>query len=188
MGQLDADLAVVGAGPAGAAAALFVARRGRGGIPVGRAIFPRGKGPRGGLIPGGGGALGAAGLGGAVGAGGASATDRDQFGLVGRAQGGGFFPGYRGEQAGIGVRRLDFDQRLIEAVVHEPRISFHERLRALEGRRLPAGPTGITTTGELPARHVVVADGARPRPPPRPGGSGGPRPPPRHGGWGPRRL
>src|SRR5258708_6363108 len=51
MAGLDADVAVVGAGPAGAAAALFAAQSGRRVVVFDRAAVPRGK-PRGeGLMP-----------------------------------------------------------------------------------------------------------------------------------------
>jgi len=49
----DADLAVVGAGPAGAVAALFAARRGQRVVVFDRARFPRDKPCGEGLMPGG---------------------------------------------------------------------------------------------------------------------------------------
>ena len=181
MGQLDADLAVVGAGPAGAAAALFAARSGRRVILIDQAIFPRDKACGEGLMPSGRAPLRALGLEAPLVAAGAPALNGIQFGLTGQPQAAAPFPAYRGEQAGLGVRRLDFDQRLIETVVDEPRISFHERVRALEVRRSPGGPWVITTTGELRARHVVVADGLRSSLRHRLGWTIGPRPPYRYG-------
>src|SRR3982074_2497399 len=52
-GGIDADLVVVGAGPAGAAAALFAARRGHRGIILAKQAFPRDKPCGEGLMPGG---------------------------------------------------------------------------------------------------------------------------------------
>ncbi|TME88113.1 MAG: FAD-dependent oxidoreductase [Chloroflexi bacterium] len=50
---IDADLAVVGAGPAGAAAALFAARRGHRVVVLDKQAFPRDKPCGEGLMPGG---------------------------------------------------------------------------------------------------------------------------------------
>src|SRR5207237_179596 len=52
---------------------------------------------------------------------------------------------------------------------------------ALEVRRSADGPTVITTTGELRARHVVVADGLRSSLRHQLGWTIGPRPPHRYG-------
>ena len=54
MAAVDADVAVVGAGPAGAAAALFAAQSGRRVVVFDRATFPRDKACGEGLMPPGG--------------------------------------------------------------------------------------------------------------------------------------
>src|SRR3984893_13964429 len=80
---IDADIAVIGAGPAGAAAALFAARRGLRVIVLDKQAFPRDKPCGEGLMPSGRPALRELGLEDAVIAGGAPALDGIQFGLAG---------------------------------------------------------------------------------------------------------
>src|SRR2546430_17263348 len=89
---LDADVAVLGAGPAGAAAALFAARRGLRVIVVDKQDFPRDKPCGEGLMPGGRPALRELGLEDAIVSGGAPPPNGIQFGRVDRPPGEGPFP------------------------------------------------------------------------------------------------
>jgi flavin-dependent dehydrogenase len=178
---LDADLAVIGAGPAGAATALFAARGGRRVVLIDRERFPRDKPCGEGLMPSGRAPLRALGLEAPLVASGAPFLNGIQFGLVGGSQAAVAFPTHGGEQAGLGVRRLEFDQRLVDAVEHEPRIRFQQGVRALDVRRSAAGPTLVTSNGDLRTRQLVVADGLRSAFRHKLGWTIGPRPPHRYG-------
>src|ERR1700747_2499119 len=116
---LDADLVVVGAGPAGAASALFAARNGRRVILIDRERFPRDKPCGEGLMPSGRAPLRALRLEDSLVADGAPPLTGIQFGLAGQRQAAVAFPAHRGEQAGLGVRRLEFDQRLGEGAIFD---------------------------------------------------------------------
>jgi flavin-dependent dehydrogenase len=178
----DADLTVIGAGPAGAATALFAARSGRRVVVFDRETFPRDKPCGEGLLPGGLPAL--------------RELARDapdlavdapplkglKFGLPHQPPAVVGFPAYRGEQAGLGIRRLDFDARLAGALGRHPRIQFETRTDVTEVRRSAnRTPTVVTSAGEVRARHVAVADGLRSSLRHRLGWTVGPRPPHRYG-------
>lgn len=179
---LDADVTIVGAGPAGAASALFAARAGRRVVLIDRATFPRDKPCGEGLMPSGRAPLRALGLETPLVDSGAPPLNGIQFGLVGGRPAAVAFPRLGGQQAaGLGVRRLEFDQRLVEAVVQEPRIRFHQGVGALDLRRSAGGWTLFTSQGELRARHFVVADGLRSTLRHKLGWTVLPRPPHRYG-------
>jgi len=180
--NVDVDLAVIGAGPAGAATALFAARSGRRVVVFDREAFPRDKPCGEGLLPGGLPAL--------------RELARDvpdlaldapslhglKFGLPHQPPAVVTFPTHRGEHAGLGIRRLDFDARLAGALGRDPRIQFQTRTDVTDVRHSAhETPTLVTTTGEVRARHVAVADGLRSSLRHRLGWTVGPRPPHRYG-------
>src|SRR2546421_3044971 len=179
---IDADVAVVGAGPAGTATALFAARRGYRVIVFDKQAFPRDEPCGEGLMPGGRPVLRELGLEDAIVSGGAPPLQGIQFGLAGQQPVAVPFPEHGGEQAGLGIRRLAFDARLVDALGHDSRIQFCPQT---EARDIRAGDGGIacviTAAGEIRARVVVVADGLRSPFRHRLGWTVGPRPPYRYG-------
>ncbi|HYY46357.1 MAG TPA: FAD-dependent monooxygenase [Candidatus Angelobacter sp.] len=179
--MMDADLAVVGAGPAGAATALFAARTGRRVLLIDRAEFPRDKPCGEGLLPSGRPPLRELGLEDAVIEQGAPPLNGVQFSLPNQPPAIAPFPSHNGDQTGLGVRRLDFDNRLIEAVLEQPSIHFSSGAAAEDVQRRSDGVAVMTSTGELLARHVVIADGLRSPLRHRLGWTVGPRPPHRYG-------
>src|SRR5437763_15884935 len=108
---IDADVAVVGAGPAGTAAALFAARRGYRVIVFDKRAYPRDKPCAEGLVPGGRPALRELGLEEAAVSRGAPALQGIQFGLAGQRPRAVPCPEHGGQQAGLGIRRLPFHAR-----------------------------------------------------------------------------
>src|ERR1700730_18248281 len=182
MPALDADVAVVGAGPAGAATALFAARRGHRVIVIDKQAFPRDKPCGEGLMPGGRPALRELGLEDAGVASGAAPLEGIQFGLAKQPPVAVPFPAHDGEQAGLGIRRLTFDARLVDMLGHDSRIQFCPHTEARHVRTGTDGlTTGITAAGEVGARVVAVADGLRSAFRHRLGWTVGPRPPHRYG-------
>ncbi len=182
MPALDADVAVVGAGPAGAAAALFAARRGYRVIIFDKQDFPRDKPCGEGLMPGGRPALRELGLEDDVVSGGAPPLRGIQFGLAEQRPVAVPFPEHNGEQAGLGIRRLTFDARLADALGHNSQIKFCPHTEAREVRTGGDGlATVVTTAGDIRARVVAVADGLRSGFRHRLGWTVGPRPPHRYG-------
>jgi flavin-dependent dehydrogenase len=179
---VDADLAVIGAGPAGAAAALFAARRGLRVIVLDKQGFPRDKPCGEGLMPSGRPALRDLGIEDAVVSTGAPPLSGIQFGRVEEPPVAVPFPAYGGEQAGLGIRRLTFDARLADALSHHSHIRFSPQTEARDIGRAPDGTaTVITATGEVRSRFVAVADGLRSPVRHRLGWTVGPRPPHRFG-------
>jgi menaquinone-9 beta-reductase len=178
---LDTDVAIVGAGPAGAAAALFAARRGHRVMVFEQQAFPRDKPCGEGLMPGGRPTLRELGLEDAVVSSGAPPLEGIQFGLAEQPQVAVPFPEHDGEQAGLGIRRLSFDARLVDALGHHSQIQFSQT----EARDLRRGTdrivTVMTAAGEVRARVVAVADGLRSTLRHRLGWTVGPRPPHRYG-------
>jgi 2-polyprenyl-6-methoxyphenol hydroxylase-like FAD-dependent oxidoreductase len=182
MERADADVAVVGAGPAGAAAALFAARRGRRVIIFDKQDFPRDKPCGEGLMPGGRPALRELGLEDDLVSGGAPPLQGIQFGLPEQPPAAVPFPAHDGEQAGLGIRRLTFDSRLVDALSHHSEIQFCPHTEARDIRTSANGmATVVTSAGEVRARFVAVADGLRSALRHRLGWTVGPRPPHRYG-------
>jgi flavin-dependent dehydrogenase len=179
---IDADVAVIGAGPAGAAAAIFAARRGHRVIVFDKQAFPRDKPCGEGLMPGGRPVLRELDLEDDVVSGGAPLLRGIQFGLPEQPPVAVLFPEHGGEQAGLGIRRLTFDARLVDALDHDSRIQFCPRTEARDVKRGTDGiATVITAAGEIRARFVAVADGLRSAFRHRLGWTVGPRPPHRYG-------
>src|SRR3989475_11529332 len=179
---IDADVAVVGAGPAGSAAALFAARRGHRVIVFDKQAFPRDKPCGEGLMPGGRPALRELGLEDDVVSGGAPPLRGIQVGRPEQARVAVRFPEHDGEQAGLGIRRLTFDARLVEALGHDSHIQFCPQTEARDIRTGDDGSaTVVTAAGEVRARVVAVADGLRSAFRHRLGWTVGPRPPHRYG-------
>jgi flavin-dependent dehydrogenase len=173
---------VVGAGPAGAAAALFAARRGHRVIVFDKQDFPRDKPCGEGLMPGGRPALRELGLEDDVVSGGAPPLRGIQFGLAEQTPVAVPFPEHDGEQAGLGIRRLTFDGRLADALAHNSQIQFCPHTEALDVRTGADGlATVVTSAGEIRVRVVAVADGLRSAFRHRLGWTVGPRPPHRYG-------
>ncbi len=178
----DADVAVVGAGPAGAAAALFAARRGLRVIIVDKQAFPRDKPCGEGLMPSGRPVLRELGLEAAVVSGGAPPLNGIQFGRVEEPPVAVPFPAHDGEQDGLGIRRLNFDAQLVDALSHHSHIQFSPETEVRDVRRDGDGMmTLITAAGEVRTRFVAVADGLRSSLRHRLGWTRGPRPPHRYG-------
>jgi flavin-dependent dehydrogenase len=178
----DADVAIVGAGPAGAAAALFAARRGHRVIVLDKQKFPRDKPCGEGLMPSGRPALRELGLEDDVVAGGAPPLHGIQFGLVEQPQVAVPFPKHDGEQAGLGIRRVTFDARLADALGHDSQIQFRPQTEVHDVRTNADGTATLgTAAGEIRTRFVAVADGLRSALRHRLGWTVGPRPPHRYG-------
>jgi menaquinone-9 beta-reductase len=147
-----------------------------------RQTFPRDKPCGEGLMPSGRPALRELGLEDDVVSGGAPPLNGVQFGLPERPTVDVPFPAHGGERAGLGIRRLDFDARLAEAIGRHAQIQFCQRTEVSDVRTDADGPTTVlTTTGEVRARVVAVADGLRSALRHRFGWTRGPRPPHRYG-------
>lgn len=164
--MIRAEVLVVGAGPAGAATALGLARAGHEVVVADRAQFPRDKVCGEGLQPPGVAALRRLGLLEAVLATGARPQSGVTYAHVGEpcSAFAGFPAPLTGDPAwGLGVRRLTFDAALVAQLRVEPRITVCEQTRAVELIRHGAGRvTGAATTGgSIAAPIIVAADGLR---------------------------
>jgi flavin-dependent dehydrogenase len=177
MASPDADVAVVGAGPAGAAAALFAAQSGRRVVVFDRATFPRDKPCGEGLMPPGPRILGELGLHDAILGTGAPRIDGIVIAAAGQVTEPSPFP--RGE-TGLGVRRLRFDAVLSSRLEQHPLIDYQQGVTV---ERIAPGrvPRVVTSVGEVGARAVAVADGLRSSLRRQLGWTRGPRPPHRYG-------
>jgi flavin-dependent dehydrogenase len=158
----DYDLAIAGAGPAGAATALYAARAGMRVAVFDRATFPRDKICGEGLMPPGRAALAELGLTAQM----EEAEAQDllgvEFGMAGAPTYRVAFPRGPAIALGLGVRRLRFDALLAERLADESDIAFHpatpvSRVAIKDG----GDPALMTGLGEVRARHVVIADGLR---------------------------
>jgi len=148
---LDAEVIVVGAGPAGTATALHLANRGHDVLLLDRATFPRDKACGEGLMPHGVEALARLGI---------TPSGTPFRGVAyhaaGRAAEGRFPDG----RYGVGVSRRAFDADLVDIATRHPRIRVRTGVRAtgLSGR---PGAMVISTSrgGSFRSRGVVGADG-----------------------------
>ena len=133
-------------------------------------------------MPGGRPALRELGLEDAVVSGGAPPLNGIQFGRVDAPPVAVPFPPHDGEQPGLGIRRLSFDAQLADALGHHSLIHFRSRTEARDVRtNADRTATVITTTGEIRARFVAVADGLHSGLRHRLGWTVRPRPPYRYG-------
>jgi len=177
MGSPDADVAIVGAGPAGAAAALFAARSGRRVVVCDRARFPRDKACGEGLMPPGRRILADLDLEGEVISTGAPALQGVMIGLAGATVRAAFPNG----ETGLGVRRLRFDAVLVQRMSADPRIEFLPGVAVERIERSNGLASLWTSAGEVRAQSVVVADGLRSALRRQLGWTRGPRGPHRYG-------
>lgn len=148
------DCVIVGAGPAGSAAALYLSRAGRSTALIDRAAFPRRKACGEGILPAGVSVLRelgvyeeAAALGRALR--GISYTTRD--GRQARA----LFP----EGAGLAVPREDLDHLLLRRAAAAPGVSVFEKTEARGIERTDEGVRVRLADGEIRARRLIAADG-----------------------------
>ena len=160
MASLDAEVAVVGAGPVGAVTALFAASGSRVVI-VDQAHFPRDKPCGEGLLPPGRAILARLGIEGAVRDAGAPTLRGIAFGLLGRPQVSVHFPPHPDGAEGLGVRRLRFDAFLVERLQQNPNVAFHPGVMVSKIRLDGDAPALVTSDGEIRARFIAVADGLR---------------------------
>jgi menaquinone-9 beta-reductase len=147
----DAEVIVIGAGPAGAATALGLAGRGHDVILVDRALFPREKVCGEGLLPHGVDALRRLGV--------APPADAQPF--VGIAYHAGAMAAvgtFAAGGAGLGMRRLALDQAMLGAASAHPRIAVRPGL-AVRGIARSPGLVQVDAGETLRARAVVGADG-----------------------------
>ncbi|HKF76175.1 MAG TPA: NAD(P)/FAD-dependent oxidoreductase [Candidatus Dormibacteraeota bacterium] len=152
---MDADVAVIGVGPVGAALAMLLAGSGRRVAVVEKAVLPRDKPCGEGLLPSGAQVLARVGV--DLGAEGFPAIRAVRY----RLPGGRSVRGELRTGPGRGVRRLRLDALLAERAAATPGVEVATGCAALgveAGRRLVRV---ATERGELRARVVVGADGLR---------------------------
>jgi menaquinone-9 beta-reductase len=160
----ETEVAIVGAGPSGAATALLLARQGHRVTVIDRARFPRDKACGEGLLPPGVEVMRRLGLHAAVLATGA----RPLEGVTYQHEGGGPRayapfppPPGGGPAAGLGIRRTSFDAILVDSLKAEPTATVREGDRATGLVRAASGRiAGVATaTDQVTARVVIGADG-----------------------------
>lgn len=152
---MDADVAVIGAGPVGAVTAMLLARRGLRVTVVEKAAIPRDKPCGEGLMPSGAATL--ADLGIDLGREGFPVVRGVRYRLL---RGGSAAAAFRAGR-GFGVRRIRLDALLAERAAVTPGVTL---VAGCAARSLSVGPELVrleTDLGELRAGAVVAADGMR---------------------------
>ena len=152
----DADVVIVGAGPAGSALAMMLGRSGCSAILLDRAVFPRDKVCGEGLMPAGVEVL--AGLG--------MACDEFQNlgGVTYRVPGAGSARGvFMNGSGGRGVRRFRFDQLMAERAAATPGVQARFGCAANGIEHEGGGVVVKTASGDVTAKYAVGADGLRSR-------------------------
>lgn len=148
------DCAVVGAGPAGSAAALYLSRAGRTAALIDRASFPRRKACGEGILPAGVAVLRDLGVYDE-----AAALGRAFLGVSYTTRGGrranGRFPG----GPGLAVPREDLDHLLLRRAAASPGVRVFENNGALGVERDQEALRVRLERGDLAARRLIVADG-----------------------------
>lgn len=180
--QPDFDVAIAGAGPAGAAAALFAARAGYRVAVFDKARFPRDKPCGEGLMPSGRTILRELELEAEVCQAGAPPLEGVAFRLVEGATHEEAFPQHPRGRTGLGVRRIRFDAMLAERLESHSQIAFIPETTVHQVS--PADgelPRLLTSRGEVVARSVAIADGLRSSLRHRLGWTRGPKRPHRYG-------
>jgi len=161
--QQDADVVIVGAGPAGSAAAFFLAQAGHSVALVDRRTFPREKPCGEGVLPAGVAVLERMGVLPALVAAGARPFRGIRYHSPGGRSADGMFPA---GACGFGVRRHVLDETLLRAAAASPRVRVEEGFAVRELLRDANGAiAGVADESgrELRAPLVIGADGARSR-------------------------
>ena len=148
------DCAVIGAGPAGSAAALYLSRAGRSVALLDRATFPRRKACGEGILPAGVAVLRELGL-------------YDEAAAFGRSFGGVNYTTHAGREArgrvpkatGLAVPREEFDHLLLKHAGAAPGVRVFENTEALGVERTAEGVLIRLAGAELRARRLIAADG-----------------------------
>ena len=155
-GKIDADVAVVGAGPAGAALAIMLGRAGLKTVLLDRSRFPRDKACGEGLMPAGVSILEELGV--ALDSFPSLGGVSYRVPLAGSAKG-----DFMNGKAGRGVRRLVFDQVLAERARATTNVDARYGCEA-SGVELRGRLAVVTTAGgEIACRYVIGADGIHSR-------------------------
>ena len=159
------DVVIVGGSVAGAATALFLARRGRSVVVLDRARFPRDKPCGEGVMPHGVDVLAVLGVLDEAQAAGATALHGVRYILAGGATVAAPFPRTPGRSAvGLGVRRLALDALLVGRLHAQAGVEICEGFRVRDLLWRGGVPCGVTDgEREARARVVVGADGLRSR-------------------------
>lgn len=159
----DVDVVIVGAGPAGSAAAFFLASAGHSVALLDRRSFPREKPCGEGILPAGVAVLERMGVLPALAAAGARPFRGIRYHSPGGRSADGMFP--KGAR-GFGVRRHVLDETLLRAAAASPRVRVEEGFAVRELLRDASGAiAGVAAEGgrEIRAPLVIGADGARSR-------------------------
>jgi menaquinone-9 beta-reductase len=155
---MDADVIIVGAGPAGCATAMGLSDRGLAVTLLDRATFPRDKVCGEGLMPHGVAALEALGLRQRV----LDAGGRRFLGIAyhdGKRRADGRFPEVQGFGYGLALRRLHLDPIFQEAASGRPDVTLRTDVGVEEVEVHDTGVRIRTSAGVLSARALVGADG-----------------------------
>ncbi len=148
------DCAVIGAGPAGSSAALYLSRAGRSVALLDRAAFPRRKACGEGILPAGVEVLKELGVYAE-----AAALGRPFVGVSYTTRGGREARSRFPRGAGLAVPREDLDHLLLRRAAAAPGVRVFERCEARGIERAEGGVLVRMGDGELRARRLIAADG-----------------------------